>query len=809
MKHVGIYIITILTSILMSWTDYVYGQDNEDIKLNFHISMIFIGDSMVYSGSNILTSSKTIELSSEHERLKIVLNSNAPENSQAEYITRLTNHDDEWSQWSTQREITFSNLKAGQYNFQARARLGNEVISNMISINIKVNPPFWKSLGGLTIWLMTIVLLLTLTQVIVARIESRKRHKIKDELDKCANSLKEANIKIKQQQENHNKNVQVLSLLSKSGQNIIKNSSLKGIYNTTYEEINKYFETDNIGIGIVNAPHNSIDFSSFIMNGESMPFARYNLDIVNNMKVYCYLNTKTIVLEDYQKQVGNYIDTSKLKVDQLVSGSAVYMPLYNDEMAIGVLALYNRDKNFFNSYHLGIIHNIASYLETAIINFSTERKAQRKQKILEDQTISLQKINRDLNRSQEKLQTMSTALTNTDSAVVILNKEGNMIWVNNGFTKIYGYQLDEYIQESAYYENCIRCKESIPFFKQAFEEKKSITFSLPHTNKFGHEIWTQSTLTPVFDKDGNMVQMVSVDADISSIKKAENEITKQRNEIESKNKDLTKSLEYASMIQSALMADSRQLKKTFKQSFIIILPKDIVSGDFFWQGEKYGRKYIALCDCAGHGVPGAFVSIMGKVILDEILLETHLEDTPSVIIRKLNDKLYESFNPLKDKIGGVDGMDLAFLMINSRNTVATYAGAYRPLYIVRNKELMTYQADKCSAGNIAPDNDYQFEDKQISLIENDLLIMCSDGYADQFGHINGKKLGRKNFAKLLVEAAYKDSADDISTFLYDSHKQWRGNLDQVDDISIVGIKITAEEPETAVYYDDMDDEDEF
>lgn len=809
MKHAAKYITAIFTAIILCMAYHATAQSMSADELKCRITMIYIGDSTVYSGKNYSPSSQQVMVPGNGERVKIVINSNQniDNNGQVEYSTRLMNHDGEWSQWSTQREICYANLKKGKYKFQARARKGDELISETIGLELDVQAPFWLTLPGLIIIGVGIVLILTATILIVSNIETRKRHRVQKELDQCTKSLRDATRKINEQLENHNKNIQILSLLSKSGQSIIKNSTLKDIYQTTYQEINKFFETDNIGIGIVNGPHNSIDFSSFIMDGEPMPFARYSLEIVNNMKVYCFLNSKTIVMEDYQKQVSKYIDTANMKVDTLISGSAVFMPLFNDEMAIGVLALFNRNYNFFNSYHLGIIHNIASYLETAILNFSTERKARRRQKILEEQAISLQRTYNNLKKSQAQLQTMSVALTNADNSVVLFDKDGNITWANNGFTKVYGYTLEEYIQGSPHYEQAIRQSDAIEFFKYAFDYKKSVTFSLPHLNKDGKEIWTQSTLTPVFDKNGDLTQIVAVDTDISSLKKAETEITKQRDEIESKSKDLKKSIEYASMIQSALMTGKDNLMKVFKQSFLLNLPKDIVSGDFFWMGEKYGRRYLALCDCAGHGVPGAFVSMMGKVFLDEILMEVRIEHTPAYIIRRLNDKLHESIKSLTDKVGGVDGMDLGLCMINSRNTLLIYAGAFRPLYIVRNGELSTISADRCSVGNIPPENDYQFEDHEITLSEGDLLLMCSDGYADQFGHLNGKKLGRKNFSNLMEQASKLDTAADMENLFYTSHIQWRGNLDQVDDISIMGIRITAEEPDTAVYsYEDDEEE---
>ena len=236
------------------------------------------------------------------------------------------------------------------------------------------------------------------------------------------------------------------------------------------------------------------------------------------------------------------------------------------------------------------------------------------------------------------------------------------------------------------------------------------------------------------------------------------------------------------------MTGKNLLHECYKESFFLNLPKAIVSGDFFWMGQKFGRKYLALCDCAGHGVPGAFVSLMGKMFLDEILQEVTQENTPGDLIKQLNDKLYESVSSLSNKVGGIDGMDLSLCIINENNTEVEYAGAYRPLYIVRKGELFKLLPDRCSLGNIMPGSDFQFQNSKFDIKSGDFLLMSSDGYADQFGFENGKKLGRKNFTNLIIKAAELDY-DQMADFFLSEHLAWRGTLEQVDDISVAGIII--------------------
>ena len=660
--------------------------------------------------------------------------------------------------------------------------------------------------------LNTIVSIAALAAVIAVCVAVHIRYKRRSEaceraIDTCKQETKKAQTDAKKALDDATKMkadteamIQEYHSLTQSGLRIIKHKKQKDIYNITYEAIRKFIHTDSICIGILNGLFNSLDFSFFNMESETIPFARYNLDICNNINIYCFAHGKMVLINDYQKEVSQYIDTEKYKVSKSATGSALYIPLYDDDIIFGVLSIFNNEPYYFNEHRIEIVRSIVSYLETAIVNFSTARTSERQNKQYIAHRLELEHTLNELRKSQSELLKISTALRNTDNAVMLLDGSGNITWINNSFTKVYGYTVEEYTAQSTHYETALRQKDAIEFFRFVYDNAKSVTFTLPHLTKGGDEVWVQTTLSPTLDDKGKILQVASVDTDITTLKKAELEIVKQRNEIELKNKDVTKSIEYASTIQQALMTGQGYLRQRFKKSFLINLPKDIVSGDFFWMGDKFGRKYIALCDCEGHGVPGAFVSMMGKVFLDEILQGCRVEDPPSTILMNLNDKLQEAVSSLSSKVGGIDGMDMSFCIINSRNTQVQYAGAYRPLFLVRKGELTTIMPDKISIGGISPDENFQFEDHWLQLEEGDFLLVCSDGYADQFGSEFGKKLGRRNFSNLIIEASKMDNADEMAKFLYDKHIEWRGTLEQVDDISIVGITITQADE------DDPDDE---
>ena len=810
LRHIlNIFVLTFAMGILSASAQTTLCSD-----LQCKITQIVIGaDSTIsYSGEK-LKHRPDIQMSYEHNNIKFVFLGETKDDNcrnQIEYSTFLENYSDQWTPWSNLREAEYVNLRDGNYVFKVRAKFSDEVISEIASYFFSVDAPPYRSTLAYVLYTIGFISLIIGIIYIYKRSFNKERESLLAALKERTQGLIDTNNELKLQKESLDKTIKDLSMLSSSGQNIIKNLTIKEISLCCYRELNNFFKTDNLSIGIFNAIHNSLDFSAFILDDELMPFARYNLENTDNMHVWSFLNGKSAVLDDYKNQVLDYIDPV-YKPDTDLCGSAVFIPLFDSDMAVGVMSIMSSRTFFFNNYHISIIHNFATYVETAIANFYIFRKLNTQKRLLEDRSTQLEETYNTLKISQEtiakvnsELSKLSVAVKNIDNAVSMFDADGYLEWINLGYTKVYGYTTEEVSHRTLTIETVFKDPQVIENYRKVYSKAKSMSFSHSHINADGKILWLQTTLTPILNDDGKTVkQIVAVESDISDQKKAESEIRKQRNEIDIKNKDLTKSIEYASTIQKALMPDQTDLEQFFQHSFMLNLPKDIVSGDFFWITRKFGRKYFALCDCAGHGVPGAFVSLMGKMFLDEILHSVKLEDTPAVIIRKLNDKMHESVSNLSDKVGGIDGMDLCFCIVNSRNTMLQYAGAYRPLYMVRNGELTKYLPDRCSLGNIPLDSDYKFTNHDIALKNNDLLILTSDGYADQFGHVNGKKLGRNNFADLLVEASQFET-EQMADFFLTKHREWKGNLEQIDDILLTGIKISFDDSEKM--FDDDEEE---
>lgn len=264
------------------------------------------------------------------------------------------------------------------------------------------------------------------------------------------------------------------------------------------------------------------------------------------------------------------------------------------------------------------------------------------------------------------------------------------------------------------------------------------------------------------------------------------EIQEKSRELESLYKQVTDSIHYAKRIQEAILPPRALFNQLLPNSFVLYKPKDIVSGDFYWLDKKGDNVYFAAVDCTGHGVPGAFMSIVGSNILKEAAMNKSL-NTPSQIMDKLNEGVASTLHIGLTEKQTKDGMDMTLCAINYEKMELQYAAAFNPLYLIRNGELFQYKADKFPVGAFVGEKQ-KFVNNTIQLQKGDMVYVFSDGYADQFGGPKGKKFMAGNFRQLLLEAA-KLSANEQRQLLDQTIENWRGDLEQVDDILIIGVKI--------------------
>ncbi len=262
-------------------------------------------------------------------------------------------------------------------------------------------------------------------------------------------------------------------------------------------------------------------------------------------------------------------------------------------------------------------------------------------------------------------------------------------------------------------------------------------------------------------------------------------VDSERRDLELKNKNLTDSLIYAQRIQEALLPSEIYFRKHFQDSFIFFKPKDIVSGDFYWIGEKGDKVFVVAADCTGHGVPGALMSVIGMEIIGKAINEGNIE-TPSEILAILSKALEKTFTSEKN-IGSIirDGMDIGLCRIDKSNKKMIFAGAFFPLYLIRDNSLTEIKGDKISIGLNPGGIDYT--DNEIDIMENDIFYVFSDGYVDQFGGSENKKYMYRRFRFLLTKI-HSFSVDDQKSILEEEFRAWMGNNVQLDDIMVIGFR---------------------
>ncbi|NOZ45504.1 MAG: SpoIIE family protein phosphatase [Chlorobi bacterium] len=274
------------------------------------------------------------------------------------------------------------------------------------------------------------------------------------------------------------------------------------------------------------------------------------------------------------------------------------------------------------------------------------------------------------------------------------------------------------------------------------------------------------------------------------------EITAQKEEIETQsekifiqNKNITDSILYAQRIQSAILPSKEKLSSNFPESFILFKPRDIVSGDFYWFKEIHNNDssyfLVTAADCTGHGVPGAFMSMLGISFLNEIANNEKYSNAAE-ILEDLRLHVKTSLKQTGKTDEAKDGMDISFCMIDKANMKLNFAGANNPLYLIRNGNLNIWKGDKNPIGIYLKEKD--FTNHEIEIEKNDIIFMFSDGYVDQFGGTNGGKFKTKRFKEMLIEIQHK-TMNEQKQFLEKTMGDWKGNNEQVDDILVIGIKI--------------------
>ncbi len=273
----------------------------------------------------------------------------------------------------------------------------------------------------------------------------------------------------------------------------------------------------------------------------------------------------------------------------------------------------------------------------------------------------------------------------------------------------------------------------------------------------------------------------------AEVVKQKEEIEAQHDKIAVQNKNITDSIEYARRIQTAILPPGDYVKELLPRRFILFLPRDIVSGDFYWLTKLNKRIISVAADCTGHGVPGGFMSMLGIAFLNEIVNKSPDNVTAAEILNQLREQVIASLHQTGKSGEAQDGMDVSLFILDWENKSLEFAGANNPLIIIRNNELIEIKGDKMPIG-IHDRADEPFTNHEVELEDGDVIYTLSDGYQDQFGGPKGKKFMIKRLKQLLIDIHEKPMPEQRSILLKEL-EEWQGSFERVDDIIIMGVRI--------------------
>jgi len=378
---------------------------------------------------------------------------------------------------------------------------------------------------------------------------------------------------------------------------------------------------------------------------------------------------------------------------------------------------------------------------------------------------------------------LNTILEQLNTLVVTINRFGNIEYISPSVKTLLGYEPQSLLGER--WLNVTRQEDQIANKTELLSVLRSrkygsgpLSFERALTDSVGRTKWIlwNVSLSP----DNNLI---GVGQDITFRKKAELELRAKNKELQLKNSEVTDSIRYAKRIQDAVIKDPGALKNYFTDAFVLYKPRDIVSGDFYWYHKKDNKVFVAAVDCTGHGVPGAIMSVIANNLLKEVVVKRGLEDAGE-ILHAIDKELGITLSREDGIIN--DGMDIALTVFDFGNNTLSFAGAHRPLLLIRNEEIKEYKGSKYPIGFF--EGDKTFETHHISFQSEDRFFMLTDGYIDQFGGENDKKFNRKQFYELLTTSQHM-SMDEQRSFLEYAHTNWKQDKPQTDDILVMGVRI--------------------
>ncbi|MBK7183082.1 MAG: SpoIIE family protein phosphatase [Bacteroidetes bacterium] len=378
-------------------------------------------------------------------------------------------------------------------------------------------------------------------------------------------------------------------------------------------------------------------------------------------------------------------------------------------------------------------------------------------------------------------------LEKLNSLIVVVNKYGAVEYVSPSAKRILGFEPEQLIGDGWWNLTRDDEYERADIKALALQQLKQDTLlaTVPYERLLktatGGDRWILWNTSK-----GPENSLVGIGHDITDRKKAEQQLLEKNKELVQHNKDMLDSIQYASRIQEAILPDVQKIKAAFKDAFVLFQPKDVVSGDYYFFYQRNNKAFVAAVDCTGHGVPGALMSIIANGILKEVIVKKGIEE-PSEILYALDEELFVALNKKGDGSVTNDGMDVALGVFDFVENTLSYAGAFRPMLLVRDNDFIEFEGSRFPIGFYG-DTEKEFTTTTIELKQGDSYYFFTDGYCDQFGGELKKKFNRKRFKELLLSAQSMEMEEQES-FLQYAHLNWRQDEPQVDDVLVMGIRL--------------------
>lgn len=615
-----------------------------------------------------------------------------------------------------------------------------------------------------------------------------------------------------------------VKLLGNIGKDITSSLSTYSIIEMVYTNINALMDAAVFCIGIYEHKADAIIFQGGREEGKTLKEFAISVK-EERLASWCYKNAKEILINDAQVEYNKYVQGIFQPMAGVNTNSIIYLPI-NDKSGhtLGVITVQSFKKNAYNEYHLNMLRNLAIYtgiaLENALLYHSLEEKvAQRTQQVV--------KQKEEIEKSYQNIELLSqigfdvTASLSTDRiievvyenvnkimdaaafAVGIINEKTGKIEFRGGMEKgeklpTFYHQIDDIKRFSVwtithrkevFVNNYLRdYKRYIPELKapEEGEDPESMIY-MPLFSKdkiigvltvqsFQRNAYTQRHLD-ILKNLGLYIAIALENSETYS------QIEAQKAEIEKANQKITSSINYAQRIQQAILPEQKTFAAILPDYFVFFRPKDIVSGDFYWLEESKNKVFVAAVDCTGHGIPGAFMSLIGNEILTEIVTLQHIE-SPDMILKMLHEKIRRSLRQADSD--NRDGMDIALCVLDKNDKTVSYSGAMNPLVYLQNGELQTIRADKNSAGGIQREAERFFTNHVIPKADTPTTFyIFTDGYQDQFG--SGRKYGLPRMKELFTRV-HELPMPEQCLAIEQEWITWKLEENPIDDILIIGFR---------------------